>query len=127
MKHDSIRIIIPLENLPKAEEIFPETAMLVGPYLNSISNNDYNSFYEDLIRIVQENRGDDEVIKDYEEKEILKHFDSICDDMVTAFEEIKYQAEHYSPADSLPEDYEIESSRKLNNNAVELIVRHKGG
>lgn len=112
-------IIIPIDSLKKAESYLPETAELVGPYLECAKTNNFGPFYDDFIDVIEKNR-EDAIITDENGEKIIRNFEQLCDDMVVAMEIIRpfIEKEVY-----IPDDYEYEYSRKVDDNSVAVRLR----
>lgn len=121
---NKIHCIIPVHFLNKAEEVLPEVSEVIAPYLKGISESiQFQNFYDELIEIIERNRGDSSLIKDRNEEDILNDFEKMCDTVVEAFDFIKNEVEYSNIQYCKNSGYEIIESKKLTNDSVAIILQ----
>ena len=95
-------IIIPLEKLKKAEEVFPEISEIIGPYLESIINEgdpirSFSFFYDDVGSILERTRGTDSISQVDSDVFMINDFEKISDDIFVALEYVKHDLDYFLP------------------------------
>ncbi len=95
-------IVIPLEKLKKAEEIFPEISEVIGPYLESIINEgdpirSFSFFYDDVGTILERTRGADSINNIDNDTFMINNFEKISDDIFVALEYVKHDLDYFLP------------------------------
>lgn len=112
MSNNSINLVIPVPQLSQAEEYYPDAALLIGAYLDSIVNNDFSIFYDRVHGIPNDGLLSEDTEESFD-------FHELCDQVESA---MCYLSNTITTLPYLTKNYEVLNSYKIDDSSVVVVV-----